>query len=75
MRHYGDEYPRHGHRNPCEIAEDEILAALRDELCSVPAYSWQTRFKVGGNDHDNPRSNAAPARSIGEMSAASGRGG
>lgn len=26
-----DGYQRHGHRAPCELAEDEILAALRGE--------------------------------------------
>lgn len=28
--------PRHGHRTPAELAEDEIIAALRGDTCGVP---------------------------------------
>ena len=28
--------PRHAHRSPAELAEDEILAALRGDLRSMP---------------------------------------
>jgi hypothetical protein len=32
--------PRHGHRTPAELAEDEVLAALRDDGCEFP---WNHR--------------------------------
>jgi hypothetical protein len=28
--------PRHGHRTPAELAEDEIIAAMRGDGCGVP---------------------------------------
>jgi len=35
MGYYADGPPRHSHRSPAEIAEDEILAALRGDFCGV----------------------------------------
>lgn len=35
MEYYPDGHPRHSHRTPGEIAEDEKLAAFRGEFCGV----------------------------------------
>jgi hypothetical protein len=35
MEFYPDGHPRHGHRTPAELAEDEKLAALRGAFCGV----------------------------------------
>lgn len=35
MGYYSDGPPRHSHRSPAEIADDEILAALRGDYCGV----------------------------------------
>jgi hypothetical protein len=37
MGYYGDEPPRHGHRNPSELAEDEMLSAFHGKFCGMPA--------------------------------------
>jgi len=33
MEYYTDRPPRHAHRTPSELAEDEIFAALRGDVC------------------------------------------
>jgi nucleotide-binding universal stress UspA family protein len=37
MGYYPEELPRHGHRNPSELAEDELLSSLHGEFCGLPA--------------------------------------
>ena len=37
MGYYEGRPPRHGHRTPSELAEDEIIAALRGDYCGMPA--------------------------------------
>lgn len=37
MGHYDERPPRHGHRTPSELAEDEILAAVHGDYCGMPA--------------------------------------
>lgn len=39
---YYEEHPRHGHRTPSELAEDEILSALRGDFCGMPPRPDQT---------------------------------
>ncbi len=41
MGYYEDSHPRHGHRTPAELAEDEILQALHGEVC-VPGHTEET---------------------------------
>ncbi|HEY6088810.1 MAG TPA: universal stress protein, partial [Gemmatimonadaceae bacterium] len=41
MGYYGDSHPRHGHRTPAELAEDEILEALHGNVC-VPGHTEET---------------------------------
>jgi hypothetical protein len=33
MGYYGDELPRHGHRSPSELAEDEMISSLHGNVC------------------------------------------
>ena len=42
MGYYEEQPPRHGHRTPSELAEDEILSALHGDFCGMPARSEQT---------------------------------
>jgi hypothetical protein len=42
MGFYEDRPPRHGHRSPSELAEDEILSALHGDYCGMPACPEQT---------------------------------
>jgi len=42
MGFYEDRPPRHGHRTPFELAEDEILSALHWDYCGMPARPEQT---------------------------------
>jgi hypothetical protein len=42
MGFYEDRPPRHGHRTPSELAEDEILSALHGDYCGMPARPEQT---------------------------------
>ena len=42
MGYYEDRPPRHGHRTPSELAEDEILSALHGDYCAMPALPEQT---------------------------------
>jgi hypothetical protein len=42
MGYYEEQLPRHGHRTPSELAEDEILSALRGDFCGMPARPEQT---------------------------------
>ena len=59
MGYYEEQPPRHGHRTPSELAEDEILSALRGDFCGMPAraeqiaptHDDQTKRKAS---HDNP---------------------
>ena len=37
MGFYEDRPPRHGHRSPSEIAEDETLSSLHGRFCAIPA--------------------------------------
>jgi nucleotide-binding universal stress UspA family protein len=41
MGYYEDSHPRHGHRTPAELAEDEILEALHGNVC-VPQHTEET---------------------------------
>ncbi|HEY5021118.1 MAG TPA: universal stress protein [Gemmatimonadaceae bacterium] len=41
MGYYVDGHPRHGHRTPAELAEDEILEALDGRVC-VPGHTEET---------------------------------
>jgi nucleotide-binding universal stress UspA family protein len=41
MGYYEDSHPRHGHRTPAELAEDETLAALHGNVC-VPGHTEET---------------------------------
>ena len=36
MRFYEGDPPRHGHRSPAELADDEILSLLRGDFCAKP---------------------------------------
>jgi hypothetical protein len=36
MGFYEERPPRHGHRTPAELAEDEILSALHGDFCGMP---------------------------------------
>jgi hypothetical protein len=36
MRFYQDRPPRHGHRTPSELAEDEFLSAAYGDFCGMP---------------------------------------
>ena len=36
MGFYEEQPPRHGHRTPSELAEDEALSALRGDFCGMP---------------------------------------
>lgn len=42
MGYYAEQPPRHGHRTPSELAEDEILSALHGDFCGMPARPEQT---------------------------------
>jgi hypothetical protein len=42
MGYYEDRPPRHGHRTPSELAEDEILSALHGDYCGMPARPDET---------------------------------
>ena len=37
MGYYEERPPRHGHRTPSELEEDEILSVLCGSLCAMPA--------------------------------------
>ncbi len=37
MGYYDDDHPRHGHRTPTELTEDELLSALHGKFCGMPA--------------------------------------
>lgn len=41
MGFYDDTPPRHGHRSPSELAEDELLAAAHGNVC-VPGHLEET---------------------------------
>ncbi len=41
MGYYEDSHPRHGHRTPAELADDEKLAALHGNVC-VPGHVEET---------------------------------
>jgi hypothetical protein len=46
MDYYGEEHPRHGHRSPSDLAEEEILAALpRGSRGREPTLTF-VRFKA-----------------------------
>ena len=36
MGFYEERPPRHGHRTPSELAEDEILSAVHGDFCGMP---------------------------------------
>ena len=36
MGFYEERPPRHGHRTPAELAEDETLSALHGDFCGMP---------------------------------------
>lgn len=36
MGFYEEKPPRHGHRTPAELAEDELLSALHGDFCGMP---------------------------------------
>jgi hypothetical protein len=37
MGYYEEAPPRHGHRSPSELAEDELLSSLHGDFCGMPA--------------------------------------
>lgn len=37
MGFYEERPPRHGHRTPAELAEDETLCAIHGNFCGMPA--------------------------------------
>jgi hypothetical protein len=37
MDYYGDTPPRHSHRSPSELAEDDLISALHGDFCGMPA--------------------------------------
>ncbi|HEX9128650.1 MAG TPA: hypothetical protein VF850_05755 [Gemmatimonadaceae bacterium] len=36
MGFYEERPPRHGHRTPSELAEDEMLSAVHGDFCGMP---------------------------------------
>ena len=44
MGYYEDGHPPHSHRTPAELADDEILEALRGNVCA-PVHSLHRVFK------------------------------
>jgi hypothetical protein len=36
MGFYEEGPPRHGHRNPSELAEDEMLSSIHGDFCGMP---------------------------------------
>jgi hypothetical protein len=36
MGYYQESPPRHGHRTPSELVEDEMLSALHGDFCGMP---------------------------------------
>jgi nucleotide-binding universal stress UspA family protein len=42
MGYYEERPPRHGHRIPADLAEDEILSAVHGDFCGMPARPEQT---------------------------------
>ena len=36
MGFYEERPPRHGHRNPSELAEDEMLSSIHGDFCGMP---------------------------------------
>jgi hypothetical protein len=36
MGYYEERPPRHGHRNPSELAEDEMLSSIHGDFCGMP---------------------------------------
>lgn len=36
MGFYEERPPRHGHRSPSELAEDEMLSAVHGDFCAMP---------------------------------------
>jgi hypothetical protein len=43
MGFYEERPPRHGHRTPSELAEDEILSALHGDFCGMPEAKEEPR--------------------------------
>lgn len=43
MGFYEERPPRHGHRTPAELAEDETLSALHGDFCGMPAAPEELR--------------------------------
>ena len=36
MNFYEGDPPRHGHRSPAELADDELVSSLRGDFCAMP---------------------------------------
>jgi hypothetical protein len=36
MGYYEERPPRHGHRSPTELADDELLSAIHGDFCGMP---------------------------------------
>jgi hypothetical protein len=36
MGYYEERPPRHGHRSPTELADDEMLSAIHGDFCGMP---------------------------------------
>ena len=47
MGFYEERPPRHGHRTPSELAEDEILSAVHGDYCGMPADLEETGPTTG----------------------------
>jgi hypothetical protein len=37
MGYYDEAPPRHGHRTPSDLADDEMISALHGKFCGMPA--------------------------------------
>ncbi len=46
MGYYEERPPRHGHRIPSELAEDELLSAVHGDFCGMPEAPEKPRQTV-----------------------------
>jgi hypothetical protein len=45
MGFYEERPPRHGHRTPSELAEDELLSAVHGDFCGMPEAPEKTPIR------------------------------
>jgi hypothetical protein len=60
MGFYEERPPRHGHRTPSELAEDEILSSLHGDFCAMAAPPDETGST--GRSEDLASTGATPSR-------------